>query len=111
METENDDKILISKKDVPDEVDNLNIKVQYGTSLSFTEPMKEIPITIDNTTFNGLNIYYNKDVTNFSFLLKILKKLPNCEDNIEGDIHSIYDLRLYPDDPGTIYIEFQIEEQ
>ncbi|WP_214045131.1 S-layer protein domain-containing protein [Methanomethylovorans sp.] len=111
LETENDDKILISKKDVPDEVDNLNIKVQYGTSLSFTEPMKEIPITIDNTTFNGLNIYYNKDVTNFSFLLKILKKLPNYEDNIEGYIHSIYDLRLYPDDPGTIYIEFQIEEQ
>lgn len=111
LETEDNGKILVSKKNVPNEEGNLNIKVQYGTNLSFTEPVKEIPITIENTSISTFNIYYNKDVTDFSFLLKQLKKIPSEENGIEGNIHSIYDLSLYPDDPGTIYIEFPVQEQ
>jgi len=111
LETEDNGKILASKKNVPNDEGNLNIKVQYGTNFSFTEPVKEIPITIENTSIRTFNIYYNKDVTDFSFLLKELKKIPSEENGIEGNIHSIYDLSLYPDNPGTIYIEFPVEEQ
>ncbi|HML25968.1 MAG TPA: hypothetical protein PKC27_04650, partial [Methanomethylovorans sp.] len=38
LETEDNGKILASKKNVPNDEGNLNIKVQYGTNLSFTEP-------------------------------------------------------------------------
>ncbi len=111
LEPADNDKILVSKKNVPTEESNLNIKVQYRTDLSFTEPAKEIPITIDNTNLSSFNIYYNTEVTDFSFLLKELKKLPSGENRIEGDVCSIYDLSLYPNDPGTIYIEFLVEKQ
>ncbi|OPY21754.1 MAG: hypothetical protein A4E24_00391 [Methanomethylovorans sp. PtaU1.Bin093] len=111
LENEDNGKMLVSKKNVPNEEGNLNIKVQYGTNLSFTEPVKEIPITIENTSISTFNIYYNKDVADFSFLLKELKRLPSEENEIEGNIHSIYDLSLYPEDPGTIYIEFPVQEQ
>jgi len=111
LEPAENGKILVSKRNVPIEEDNLNIKVQYGTELSFTEPVKEIPITIKNSNISSFNVYYNRDLTTFSFLLKELKKLPGGENGIKGNIYGMYDLSLYPTDPGTIYIEFLVEEQ
>lgn len=111
LEPAENDKIMVSKKSVHIEESTLNIKIQYATDLSFTKPVKEIPITINNTNLSSFNLYYNNEVNNFSFLLKELKKLPDRENGIEGEIYTIYDLSLYPNDPGTIYIEFLVEKQ
>lgn len=111
LEPAENDKMLVSKKNVHLEESTLNIRIQYGTDISFTKPVKEIPITINNTNLSNFNIYYNNEVNDLSFLLKELKKLPGGENGIEGDIYNIYDLSLNPNDPSTINIEFLVEKQ
>ncbi|WP_321420503.1 PGF-pre-PGF domain-containing protein [uncultured Methanomethylovorans sp.] len=111
LEPVENNKILVSKKNISTKENTLNIKVQYGSDFSFKEPVKEIPVTIDSNNLSSFNIYYNTETTDFSFLLKELKRLPSGDKGIRGEIYDIYDLSLYPTNPGTIYTEFFVEKQ
>lgn len=111
LEPAENNKILVSKKNISTKESILNIKVQYGNDFSFKEPVKEIPVTIDSNNLSSFNIYYNAETTDFSFLLKELKRLPGGDKGISGEIYGIYDLSLYPTNPGTIYTEFFVEKQ